>query len=76
MVPFTKLVSYKKDEEILKKPIEEAPNPRERQRLTRLKCEHSLGLCCSLSGWERHGDATTKFSGCYRHEVGSVYANH
>ena len=36
-----KLGSYKKDEEILKKLIEEAPNPRERQRLTRLKCEHS-----------------------------------
>jgi len=33
--------SYKKDEEILKELIEQAANPRERQRLNRLQCEHS-----------------------------------
>jgi hypothetical protein len=33
--------SFKKDEEILKKLIEQAPNQRERQRLNRLQCEHS-----------------------------------
>ena len=44
-----KLGSYKKDEEILKKLIEEAPNPRERQRLTRLKCEHSGAWVCAPS---------------------------
>ena len=80
MVP---LGSYKKDEEILKKPIESsepkgAPTP----NTFEMRTFKGVGLCCSLhSGWERHGDATTKFSG--RHEVGSdeekaviVYANH
>jgi hypothetical protein len=33
--------SFKKDEDILKTLIQQAPNPRERQRLNRLKCEHS-----------------------------------
>ena len=40
--------SYKKDEDILKKLIEEAPNPRERQRLNRLKCEHSGAWVCAV----------------------------
>ena len=38
---FAEKRSYKKDEDILKTLLEEAPNPRERQRLNRLKCEHS-----------------------------------
>ena len=33
--------SYRKDEEILKLLIEQAPNQRERQRLNRLQCEHA-----------------------------------
>jgi hypothetical protein len=40
--------SFKKDEEILKQLIEEAPNQRERQRLTRLKCEHSGAWVCAI----------------------------
>ena len=40
--------SYKKDEEILKKLIEQAPNQRERQRLNRLKCEHSGAWICAV----------------------------
>jgi hypothetical protein len=40
--------SYKKDEDILKNLIVEAPNPRERQRLNRLKCEHSGAWVCAV----------------------------
>jgi len=36
-----KLGSFRKDEEILKKLIERAPNERERQRLNRLQCEQA-----------------------------------
>ena len=39
--------SFKKDEEILKKLIEQAPSPRERQRLNRLQCEHSGAWICA-----------------------------
>src|SRR4051812_11388506 len=40
--------SFKKDEEILNKLIEQAPNQRERQRLNRLQCEHSGAWVCSV----------------------------
>ena len=55
-----KLGSYKKDEEILKKLIEEAPNPRERQRLTRLKCEHSGAWVCAVPSTQDGNDTVMR----------------
>jgi hypothetical protein len=46
--PCQKSGSYKKDEEILKQLTAEAPNPRERQRLNRLKCEHAGAWVCAV----------------------------
>ena len=40
--------SFKKDEEILKLLIEQAPNQRERQRLRRLQCEHAGAWICAV----------------------------
>ena len=40
--------SFKKDEEILKLLIEQAPDQRERQRLRRLQCEHAGAWVCAV----------------------------
>src|SRR5258708_6066920 len=40
--------SFKKDEEILKLLLEQAHNPRERQRLQRLQCEHAGAWVCAV----------------------------
>src|SRR5947209_13529001 len=48
MVPFTKRGIIQKDEDILKNLMVEASNPRERQRLNRLKCEHSGAWVCAV----------------------------
>jgi hypothetical protein len=40
--------SFKKDEEILKKLMVEAPNQRERRRLERLQCEHAGAWVCAV----------------------------
>ena len=43
-----KIGSFRKDEEILKQLVTEAANPRERQRLARLQCEHAGAWICAV----------------------------